>query len=68
MLHRQINRPMIAEARRLLEARRIQALFAGENANILGALVARQAIDVGDDFIFFSARFDELLARRRRVR
>ena len=49
----------MAEGRRLLEARRIQPSITGENANILGALVARQAIDVSDDFIFFSALFDK---------
>ena len=43
----------------MLEARRIQPFITGENANILGALVARQAIDVSDDFIFFSALFDK---------
>src|SRR5205814_7210071 len=49
VLHRQINRPVITEICRLLEARRIQATLARENTNILGALVARQPIDVGDD-------------------
>ena len=61
MLHRQINRPVITEICRLLEARRIQATLARENTNILGALVARQPIDVGDDLVFLSSGFDKFL-------
>jgi hypothetical protein len=34
-------------------------MLAGENANVFGALVARQAIDIGDDFILFAPRFDK---------
>ena len=61
MLHRQVNRPVISEIRRLPEARRIQAICASEDANIFGALVARESVDVGDDLVFFSSLLDECL-------
>jgi hypothetical protein len=46
----------------LLEARRLQSALAGEDADILRAGIARQAVDVGDDLVFLAARFNNLPA------
>ena len=59
---------MIAHVRRHLEARRLQSLLAGEDADVFHSSVAGESVDVGDDFVLFSPRFDKLSRSVRRFR